>query len=44
MEFVLLGRFGKRKITNAMRKGSARHAKLEEEVYLRNPYSAILDM
>lgn len=29
MEFVLLG---KRKINKAMKKGSARHAKLEEEV------------
>ncbi|KAF3453991.1 hypothetical protein FNV43_RR04434 [Rhamnella rubrinervis] len=33
MEFALLG---KRKITRAMRKGSARHAKLEEEVCFRN--------
>lgn len=34
MEFVLL--VGKRKVSKAMKKGSARHAKLEEEVRIRD--------
>jgi hypothetical protein len=32
MEFVLL--HGKREVSKAMKTGSARHAKLEEEVYI----------